>query len=1248
MGVGKKKTFFLFLKILLFIYIFFVFSKAHFCYYVEKKSKMIFSNWTTENGLIQNSVRSILKSKEGYLLLGTFGGICKFDGKEFSSLAILKEGEFFKGSRVAKLFIDSKDRLWVATENKKIFIFEKEKIKIIDWTNEGYDVVNVNDIVEIEDGTICVGTDGGLFFLKDEKIINVIMDRLPSISVKSLYKTKNGELLIGTTKGLAILKDRKIEIFPLIKYQILTFFEDEDGTIYAGTEAYLIKIRGKSVQYIKSKQILSIAKDKKGNFWIGSFKGLYIFQNNSLNLFEGFFDYVEKKDVKITSLLVDEENNLWVGSDGDGLFKISYPLVEFYGKEDGIYGETVASVFADYDGSIIFSSYYPDGVIYRLKDGKIEKSKWNNKVITSIFRTKDKTFWIGTWNSGLIKLKNGKIEIYNSENGLPCNDINALFEDSKGNLWVGTQKGVAVLKNERIEKIYDWKNGLLQGVVNSVSEDRGGNIWVGTSNGINLVKGEKIISITEKDGLPYENVRGIYEDSEGTVWIAAYGGGLTRFKEGKFFNFSTKDGLKSDFLSYIVEDNNKSLYISSNDTIMKIRIQDLNDYADGKTSFLKIGFYGKGEGMLSSECNGRNQPSLTVGKDGKIWFATIKGIVGINPNITFPPPSTPIIEYVKVNNKMADYKNENPTFGKGKIDISFKYTAPIFLSNDYARFIYKLEGYDNDWKNGGKDRIAIYTGLKPKDYRLLVSVFDSKGNKCASDAVFPFVVKPYFYQTNLFFIFLFIVSLSLIVLIFKYRTYALRKRALLLEEKVKENTAVLLMKTEELNEVNSKIKRVNEYLTALFEKMKTAAVVVNNDLNVVFVNEPFKKIFNLDESITNTNLLKVLPIREKTNEELVKNLKNYPNSLNRLLLQIKMKNDETFFSEIEIFTHPSNPELKIIFFYELTEIINKEMKNKSFLGNYFILGRNPKMLQIAKQIEVLSKVDTTVLIRGETGVGKEVIAKTIHSLSERKEKPFVVINCAGLTETLLASQLFGHKKGSFTGAASDQKGLFAAANGGTVFLDEIGDMPLDGQKVLLRVLQEKEILKVGETKPEKIDVRFLAATNRDLEKLSSEGKFRLDLFYRIKVAEINVFPLRERKEDIVFYVNYFLEEFKKYNKNIIGFSKEAMDFLLQYDWPGNIRELRNVVEHCVINSNSFAITIENLPHYLRNEIFSKNKIEVDDRKIYKDKRELLLEAIKESGGNITRVCEILNVSRMTVYRWMKRYNIDKNEIDKTK
>jgi Transcriptional regulator containing GAF, AAA-type ATPase, and DNA binding domains len=267
-------------------------------------------------------------------------------------------------------------------------------------------------------------------------------------------------------------------------------------------------------------------------------------------------------------------------------------------------------------------------------------------------------------------------------------------------------------------------------------------------------------------------------------------------------------------------------------------------------------------------------------------------------------------------------------------------------------------------------------------------------------------------------------------------------------------------------------------------------------------------------------------------------------------------------------------------------ILAREKADIKKVGN--IIFRSKKMEEVIRLCLEVAKSDATVLIRGESGVGKELIADLIHENSYRGGKQIVKINCAAIPENLLESELFGYKKGAFTGAISDKKGKFELAEGGTIFLDEIGDLPPSLQAKLLRVIQTKEIEPIGGT-TKKVNVRIIAATNRNLEELVREGKFREDLYYRLNVVPIFIPPLRERKEDIRPLVDFFLEKFnKKYGKNI-SISKGAMLIFEDYDWYGNVRELENLVERLVITSSDLVITPDDIPDYIRDYVMKKKK-----------------------------------------------------------
>jgi Nif-specific regulatory protein len=309
-----------------------------------------------------------------------------------------------------------------------------------------------------------------------------------------------------------------------------------------------------------------------------------------------------------------------------------------------------------------------------------------------------------------------------------------------------------------------------------------------------------------------------------------------------------------------------------------------------------------------------------------------------------------------------------------------------------------------------------------------------------------------------------------------------------------------------------------------------------------------------------------------------------------------------------------------------------------------IIGDSKKMQNVYNVIERIASSDVTILVRGETGTGKELIAAAIHKRSKRNEEPFIKLNCAAITDTLLESELFGHEKGAFTDAKETRKGRFELADGGTLFLDEIGDISASAQVKLLRVLQEREFERVGGSKTIKVNVRLVAATNRDLEQMVKDGDFREDLYYRLNVIPIDLPPLRRRGNDIKLLVNFFLERSIKNHKKIVSITDEAMDKLMSYPWPGNVRELENTIERIVLmgdeNGISAADMLLLLPALNNKKLVDEYKtIPIENKTLDDLEKEAIENALKNSGGNQSDAAAQLGVTLRQIGYKIKKYGI---------
>ena len=321
-------------------------------------------------------------------------------------------------------------------------------------------------------------------------------------------------------------------------------------------------------------------------------------------------------------------------------------------------------------------------------------------------------------------------------------------------------------------------------------------------------------------------------------------------------------------------------------------------------------------------------------------------------------------------------------------------------------------------------------------------------------------------------------------------------------------------------------------------------------------------------------------------------------------------------------------------------ILKKEIQRSYDFEN--IVGKSPAIKKIYDMIHTVAETDSTVLITGNSGTGKELVARALHYKSRRKNKPFIIVNCGAISENLIESELFGHKRGAFTGAISDKEGFIKAADGGTLFLDEISELPLQLQVKLLRVLQEKEFTPVGTTTSIPVNIRFIATTNKELKEEINAGKFREDLYFRLNVIEINLPSLKEREEDIPLLADHFLDKYRKeMNKNIKGIDNDAIRALISYEWRGEVRELENIIERAVIFCKGEYITVQDLPPAFRPKfgVVDFSKLGSLEESVRRFERDYIMKALESNGFSKEKTSELLQVGLSTLYRKLKELDI---------
>jgi DNA-binding NtrC family response regulator/ligand-binding sensor domain-containing protein len=1144
------------------------------------------------------------------MYFGTEDGLNRYDGYIFTIIRNDPENlNSISYNDINTIFEDHLGNIWIGTFNAGLNKYDPNNNTVIRFVNEPNNINtishnNINAISEDDDGAIWIGTDNGLnkLSLKDTSKENYSISRynnnannqssLANNVVHTIHRDRFGIMWIGTEDGLdKLIPDQQIQGDIVFKHYrhipsdpkslshnfIRTIYEDAEGVLWIGTDS------GLNMLYEDNEEIKFV-----------------VYKHNASNI-----NSISHN--QIYAICQDETRLLWIGTNGGGI-----NLFDTESKQ--------------------FTRYMHDPQ---------DKRSLSYNEIRSLYRDRSGIMWIGTYGGGIDKVSGGKQKFLlyksrpNNKNSLSHPIIWSICEDDNGILWIGTHGG-GLDRLDRIANNYEHfinnpndPNSLSNNIVRVVFKDSNGMFWIGThGGGINkfdpITKSFNIIKNVpgNSNSLGHDQIRDIYRDKSGIIWIGTYGKGLDRFDEmnGAFVHFrndpENSESISNDFVRVIYESSSGILWIGTEGG-------GLNKFDKESGTFKS--YRSDPNDMLSIS----NDYIFTIHEDksGILWLGTWGG--GLNK---FDPVTETFENYTVKDGLPSDAIYGILEDEKGNFWLSTNNGLSRFNPRDGIFKNYNVkDGLQNNEFNGGSyfksksgemffGGITGFNAFYPEDIKdnsyippLVITSFQKFNKEVEFD-------KPIYSKDQ--------IDLSYEDYVFSFEFASLDFSA---PEKNK-----YLYKMEGLDKdwiSTSSSRRFATYTTLppgdyIFKVRGSNSDGLWNETGAsinITIHPPFWVTWwfrGLSFLIIAFGVYLLYKKRVKNLEEKRKALSE------RLEEKTKLSDKlQNALSEVEILKNRLEAE---------NIYLQDEIKLQHNFEN--IITQSEALKKLLYKVEQVSSTDATVLILGESGTGKELFTRAIHNISDRGERPLVKVNCSALPANLIESELFGHEKGAFTGATSRKIGRFELADGGTIFLDEIGDLPLELQPKILRVLQEGEFERIGNSNTIKVNVRIIAATNRDLKAEIEKGNFREDLFYRLNVFPIIIPPLRERKEDIPLLVNYFVKKHgARIGRDIESVSQNIINALQTYFWPGNVRELENIIERALITSEGKKLTLSDwLPKHELN-INSDEFLTIQD-----NERQHIIKALEKTDWRISGengAAKILGIKRTTLEARMKKLNI---------
>lgn len=704
--------------------------------------------WTTEQGLPQNSVNAIIQSRDGYLWLGTFGGLARFDGVKFTTYNT-GNTPGLKSNRILSLFEDRDRTLWIGTQSGDVMSFKNGQGTTYTQT-DGLLSGFVWSINQDSNGTIWIGGQNGVSRFMDGRFQSFTMQNgLPDSQVWAINKDEQGQLLFAVGGGFARFEGEKFVVvetsIKLDKNVWTAVNRRKSGGWWIGAGSRIASfneniLQPVSITNVPKGDLRTIYETSDGTFWISYTTPSAIFQLKD-NLLS---PYTIKVKNDLRSMMEDKEGNLWIGTDGGGLVKLRKKKLTTLTVEDGLPSDNIRTIIDDGHNGVWIAT--TEGLAH-WQNGKITKYSTKDGIlsdyVTALCRDRHNALWIGS-ERGLSQFKDGKFTNFTILEGLSNPTVSVIFEDRDSNLWIGTHDGLNLFREGKFT-VFRQAEGLINNDIRSVKQTPDGTLWFGTTGGLSRYKDGVFTNYGAAQGLSNDFVRDIFLNEDGSLWLATYGGGLNLLKDEKIVSIKAKDGLFDEFVSRILPDERGNFWLLGNRGISRVSRSELNEFVSGQIEIINATSYGVADGMKSSEGNGTIQPAGWRMNDGKMWFPTIKGVVIINPRETnsLPPPVS--IEQVTIDRQLADL-NQTVVINYGQENVEIAYTGLSFSRSEQVKFKYRLAGLSNNWINTGTRRTAYFSYLPPGEYTFEV-LANNDGFWTENPATLKLIVRPPFWRT---------------------------------------------------------------------------------------------------------------------------------------------------------------------------------------------------------------------------------------------------------------------------------------------------------------------------------------------------------------------------------------------------------------------------------------------------------------------------------------------------------------------